>query len=482
MPLVMNVRLLNGRYDASDGWREHVEWPPAPSRLFCALVASALTEEERRALMWLEQQAPPQVWASREHTRVRSDGYAVTNTTSGKGGSQSLPGRTTAPRTRVAALPKADEFAFVWPEADPPGQVEKALADLAWKVPYLGRSTSTVAIRVHTSPTRRSEWTTYTPVSLGTPATRELGVPYPGYLDALNRAYEQGSSAWDVRRTIGYTTPNTPRTTVEAPVRGPFGPMLVFAFDEGTVRPSSGELLTFTDKLRDTLMSRIGDNIPGQVSGHTDLGRHHVAFLGLPDVGHRHAHGSLLGLAVALPTDLDPEVSQAVYQALVHNRLTHLNRGYGPISALTYQPEPSSRRTLNPARWTAPARGSRVWVSATPMMLDRFVRPNTDLAAVIARSVVTAGYPSPIHVEVSQAPMTRGAMQRPRRGTYPSGRTRRWVLHARIEFTEPVTGPVLVGSMRYLGLGLFEPWPTAPLRGTTAEHGREREEVVDAVR
>jgi hypothetical protein len=55
------------------------------------------------------------------------------------------------------------------------------------------------------------------------------------------------------------------------------------------VLPASGELLTLTDKLRDTVMARIGENIPGQVSGHADPGRHHVGFEGLPEVGHRPA-------------------------------------------------------------------------------------------------------------------------------------------------------------------------------------------------
>src|SRR5699024_7197480 len=87
MALVMNVRLLQGHYDAADGSRESVEWPPAPSRLFCALVASAPTEAERKALEWLENQSPPQIWAGQlpQRARFRSERYAVTNKTAPKG-------------------------------------------------------------------------------------------------------------------------------------------------------------------------------------------------------------------------------------------------------------------------------------------------------------------------------------------------------------------------------------------------------------
>lgn len=480
MALVMNVRLLQGRYDAADGSREGVEWPPAPSRLFCALVASAPTEAERKALEWLENQSPPQIWAGElpQRARFRSERYAVTNKTSPKGGSQSHPGRTTAPLTRVSGIPDSDEFAFVWPESDPPDEVVEALAELAWKVPYLGRSTSTAAIRVHTKPTQRPEWGIYAPVPLDQPAT-DVGVPYPGYLAALDRAFEQGTSAWDVRRRVGYARPGEPVAEQADAVPGPFGAMLVFAFGQDVVLPSAGELLTLTNKLRETVLARIGEDIPGQVSGHTGSGHRHVAFLGLPEVGHRHARGRLHGLALALPHQIEPEAAHAVHQAVVENPLAHLNRGYGPVFPLRYQTERSNTKVLDPDRWIATGTGSRVWVSATPLMLDRFVRPNTDLAASIAHSVVTAGYPEPAHIQVSPAPMTPGAMQRPRKDTYPQDRPRRRVLHARIEFAEPVLGPVLVGSMRYLGLGLFEPRPGARLY---AEAHSDQEEAADDAR
>jgi CRISPR-associated protein Csb2 len=40
----------------------------------------------------------------------------------------------------------------------------------------------------------------------------------------------------------------------------------------------------------------------------------------------------------------------------------------------------------------------------------------------------------------------------------PSNRPIKPIVHVRVTFDRPVVGPVLVGSMRYLGLGLFVPW------------------------
>jgi CRISPR-associated protein Csb2 len=59
----------------------------------------------------------------------------------------------------------------------------------------------------------------------------------------------------------------------------------------------------------------------------------------------------------------------------------------------------------------------------------------------------------------------------------PTGRPQRRLLHARIRFTELVVGPVLAGSMRYLGLGLFLPATPVSVpphgRTTRQEQGQE---------
>jgi len=50
-----------GLYGAADVTaRRQVEWPPHPDRLYQAMVDAALPED-RQALAWIEQQAPPDV-------------------------------------------------------------------------------------------------------------------------------------------------------------------------------------------------------------------------------------------------------------------------------------------------------------------------------------------------------------------------------------------------------------------------------------
>jgi hypothetical protein len=124
-----------------------------------------------------------------------------------------------------------------------------------------------------------------------------------------------------------------------------------------------------------------------------------------------------------------------------------------------------------PVATAGPGSGATV----TPLMLDGHLRRGRDEASEVARSVVIAGYPRPESVEGSPAPLVEGALRRPRTGTLPSGRPHRRLVHARVTFPVHVTGPVLVGSMRYLGLGLFMPLPPGP-RGAVA-----REPVAAAV-
>jgi CRISPR-associated protein Csb2 len=109
-------------------------------------------------------------------------------------------------------------------------------------------------------------------------------------------------------------------------------------------------------------------------------------------------------------------------------------------------------------------------------MLDGHLRRGRDEASEVARSLVIAGYPPAADVEVSAAPLTAGGVWRPRPGTLPASRPHRRLLHARVRFAEPVTGPVLAGSMRYLGLGLFLPVPPAPAppRGRAAPQEHQR--------
>jgi CRISPR-associated protein Csb2 len=464
MPVSILVRLDGGRYDAGGERPSESEWPPHPARAFCALVASAESDADWSALRWLEQQGPPQVWAdpeSRVH-RSQTRAWVVENAIRPDGGNLNFPARNNGFRARAFAVPSRESFAIVWPAADPAADTLSRLSLLAWKVPYVGRSTGSAQVSVvGVVPAGMAETVIYEPAVLGRNGRSwDLRVPYGGYLEALRCAYADGRRSWEVARAIPYTTAQTghhAENAIEEPeaTAGPFGDLLVWGIERPVIRIGGDLVVSLAGAMRRTVLSLVGadvPDIPGQVSGHTQPGRTHLAFLALPDVGHAHADGHVLGLALALPRDMPGQDLDILLRSVLREpELKEVRFSSGRPLAVSYG---SDRAGLRPSRWAAHP-GEREWVSVTPVMLDGHTRRGRDEASEVARSLVIAGYPQPADVEVSAAPIVTGGIWRPRHGSLPSGRPRRQMVHARIRFHQPVIGPVLAGSMRYLGLGLF---------------------------
>ncbi len=463
MPVSILVRLCGGSYDAGGERPSESEWPPHPARVFCALAASADSDDDWAALRWLEEQRPPEVWADHVHRvhRSQSRAYVVQNAVEKGGGNLTWPGRTNGLRSRASVVPTRDSFAIVWPEADPPAETLSRLGLLAWKVPYVGRSTSVAQVSVvGVMPESMPETVVYQSAEFGQRGLLwDLRIPYAGYSDALRDTYADGRRSWEVARSRPYAAvfgePQAEESAGEPEaVAGPFADLLVWGVERPAV-PVGGDLVvTLTGALRRAVLSRVPDPVPGQVSGYTDPGRPHVAYLVIPDVGHEHADGHVLGLALAVPRDMpDPDVATLLRSLVLNDPLREIRFSSGRPLAVG---QGGGRSGLRPARWTGD-RGTREWVTATPMMLDGHLRRGRDAASEVARSLVIAGYPEPAEVGVSAVSPVAGGIWRLRPGSLPSGRPRRPLVHARIRFAQPLIGPVIAGSMRYLGLGLFLP-------------------------
>ncbi|MGF1646204.1 MAG: type I-U CRISPR-associated protein Csb2 [Kineosporiaceae bacterium] len=465
MPLTITVDLLHGVYEAGDADdRRRPEWPPHPGRLFCALVAGVRGDEERAALRWLEEQPPPLVLASAADAVVtgRRTSYVVTNEIT-KGGSQTHPARTNGRRERVTAFPPNARVRFVWPTAQPEAAALQALDALARRIPYLGRSSgvalaaaavsddSDPAGEVPDAPTAPVVWE---PCSL-LQSQVQVRVPYPGYLAQLEAQFADGRPAWEVARLRGYrprpATEQVPATESLAP--SVYEDLVVFRF-EG-LRPDGRLAVRFCEALRSAVLRGAGD-APAVLHGHGVDGRPHVAYLALPDVDGPHSDGHLLGLAVAVPL-LDRDQRRGVLGAVLGLRgqsgtVTVPVRGIGDVD-LSYRPGLVRPWGADPRRWR---RGSRRWVTATPVVLDRYPKHPDGAVAEIRRSCRTVGLPEPVDVTLSVEPLTTGAV-RMRPPDLPAQVRGRLYRHVSLTFDRNVAGPVLVGAGRYLGVGLFAP-------------------------
>jgi CRISPR-associated protein Csb2 len=168
-----------------------------------------------------------------------------------------------------------------------------------------------------------------------------------------------------------------------------------------------------------------------------------MAWLGLPNLG-KYGDGTILGLAMAVPKDCDStERAQCVAAMLSVDHIMLAGMRFN----LT---RPTAAMSLHERTWSRPARR---WVSATPVVFDRFPKGRISAEEIVAESCERAGYPRPIKVELSEdcsiamPPSCRFRLRKP--GALYA--------HAMLEFGRPLEGPVLVGKERYFGLGLFLP-------------------------
>jgi CRISPR-associated protein Csb2 len=502
MGLVVTVELLTGSFEAAQADdRDRAEWPPHPARLVCALRAVARGEGDRAALCWLATQPPPLIVAADQAWSSRREAYVVTNALITKGKSQTHPGRTNQLQVRTRALPADSTVTMVWPGPVDPNHV-RALDGMARRIPYLGRSTGialvAAAAREDDEPVdaavgvRDGHRVVFEACDLldGEVSVR---VPYPGYVEDLEAQFDAGRPAWEVTRHRAYR--RRPIATLDAcgPPAGAasddlvagtdvvpsvYTDVLVFQFSG--LRPQARLAVRLTEALRSAVLRGCGRQAPAVLHGHDAPGRPHVAFLALPDVGHERADGHLLGLAVAVP-ELPAEQRSAVLRAVLGLRCAQPGPGR-PASAprvvelavprlgavqLIYQPGLVRPWGASPQRWR---RGSRRWVSATPVVLDRHPKRPGLVEHEVRRCLRVVGLPDPVDVQVSMEPLLAGAA-RLRPMDLPQHSQRRLYRHVAVTFDRQVTGPVLVGAGRYLGVGLLAPVVEEPVSAHTLRVG-----------
>lgn len=277
----------------------------------------------------------------------------------------------------------------------------------------------------------------------------------------------------------------------------------------GSDEPQPSLVSTFAAAraLRDMLMKLAPQPVPSWISGHAPDGEPnrsddgcHLACLPLAHVGHRHADGGLLGMAIAIPASLDrKELATVLRSALVDpetrgpRALRLLMGRFGTWTIARREPT-DSRLTVQSQRWTAAPDGAVIWASVTPVVLDRYPKADrvrdgegwrNEVATIVAAACTRIQLPEPDSIDIDTTSFVRGApravtrQHRLRSGAsrppappmrdgdgfpaFPSRGTAapRPQVHVRLRFTEPVVGPVLLGVGRHHGYGLCMPLPEA---------------------
>jgi len=467
--LAITVELLHGTIRAGSpddtvlaGLDPAPEWPPSPARVFSALVAADGTGNRCRVttgaeLAWLEALPPPLVHASALDAvqASRLEPRFVVAPGRAEGAVQEYPARQSRQvHPGVRQAPLAPSVTYVWLEADPADHLT-GLQRRAARVGYLGCADSPVRLRA----------TDRVTTDLGDPwrpdgsASFTLPVPYPGFLKALDSAFDTWSSGQPMRRSWirskrwGYRPP-----AYTQPASAPPPEVIWLRLD----RPIAGrKLLAVTETLRAAVLDHVqrllpaGEEVPVVLHGHRQAGETggQARFIALPDVGHDHADGRILGAAVWLPGSSAPETVQLVRSALVRLSAVGLvKRGWFDVGIVLHAGE-QRPWTANPRRWSCAARR---WVSATPVIHERWTKGRPDLREA-TQWCEHAGLPAPSAMRLGRHPRLLGALDLHPTQVTRTGHERRPYSHVELEFAEDVTGPVLVGRGRHFGFGLMSP-------------------------
>ena len=414
-----------------------------------------------------------------------------------KVGAQVSRAGTTNPSSAIAMLPERpsnrqeryfpsvtpddDRVTFLWDSPLPDG-MHDVLDRLLARVTRLGHPSSLVSCRVASDlPAATFQ------VGDGTTSIRAVR---RGQLAELQRRHGRHGGirprALPFIKVRYRAVADTPQPEEQPAKPNTSGPWLVFEFDHDSRALPATRAVEVATAMRAIALRHARIPIPEGLSGHvadgTPTALPHVAFLPLPYVGFERADGRLLGMAISVPESMSEASRRALYRAIGNwekeagRPPLRLTLEAGGIVHLRRQPGPATSISLRPGVWS---KACRRWVSATPVALPRHpgrLRGGSAAARVkawaLAESAVATAcdhvdLPRPLSVEVSLSPFVVGARDIRRYPAFSQPGTdgkpvRRQLVHTVITFEEPVSGPLILGAGRFLGLGLMRPAPIPP--------------------
>ena len=491
--LAIEVNFLTGRFVATAHHnRSESEWPPHPARLFSALVAAwgeggdTPDPHEREALEWLEAQLPPSIVVPDGTPRKVLTHFVPVNDQHfdskklKEGKTRLVPSflddRPKQGRTFPSITPEEPRVTYLWDSAPSP-EITEALDGLTERVTRIGHSSSLVSCRLANDPP--------SPNRIPSEVGELLRCVREGQLSALESLHQRHLA--NKPRPLPFELIRYKKVAADKSdemypiVPDTAGEWLIFEFEPRDRSVPSFQTIKITSVFRSALLHYADDPIPESISGHKSNGQPspdpHVGFLALPWVQYEHSDGRIMGAAINLPESMDEDSKNAVYRAIAKweaerdeepLKLTFGTKGDMSMTRVT---GPSQLVTLRRNRWTGE---SQRWVTATPIALPTHPgqlskgTPTSRAKAwakaeeIVANSCRHVGLPEPTDVVVSFSPFIPGA--RPA-SKYPAFKQRgrdgnqvaRRLVHAAVTFDQPIRGPLLLGSGRFLGLGLMAP-------------------------
>ena len=497
--LLLTVRFHDGRYHGAR------DWPPAPSRLFQALVAGAargrlLTDEQKAAFLWLEQLGAPVISAPPMHSGRQVLTFVPNNDLDAVDGD---PARTGQIRTAKTARPRLFDarrgFFYGWTfevdaAADRHAEVICAAAHELYR---LGRGVDGAWSCGEVIPVDELERRL---VAGGAPLHRPaeggagnvLLCPAPGSFESLEARFEATLGRFTAlrkgkRTEILFAQPPKPRFRAVAYD----SPSRLLCFD--LQRPEGdGQLMAWplagvgylVEAIRTAAADRLRRAMPdngaliervlvGRGAGQADKAVR-IRIVPLPSIGHVHADRRIRRIVVEVPANCPLEADDVAWSC---SGLGLSTLGSGEV---THVMVGGTGGTMLEHFGIGSGCGGRVWRTVTPAALPqdaarRRIAPERRRTAEEAkggaermreeRRAIQAVVVALRHAGIAGAPTSILVQREPfashglRAEAFAGGtRFAKEVLwHVEVAFDGYVAGPVSVGDGRYLGLGLMAP-------------------------
>jgi CRISPR-associated protein Csb2 len=451
------------------------EWPPAPARLFQALLAGLMTGGNREqakggaeeALRWLETLPPPLIVCgpSRRLTEYR---IAAPNNDLDKWARSMAKGEyldAAKFKTMKAVNPRRLEVetahvSYWWAIPEGAEEMPARLKPVAHCLHTLGWGRDMAYADLSVEPeVRVGQGELWQPVAKGGTL---LAVPVAGLLEDLKEVYRRHTQRIGATEVNSNTRMESYRLERYAPAGKKQAALACFemvqlAGERNYSHPGwrSQDVAAWVRHAALEALKREGLSQWGEyVSGHGEDGNLRVSFVPLLSVGHANADGRVRRVLITEPAEATGEVTEFLGRVLDGAVLVD-DRGQARCQLAAV-----SRADRMVERYLGTA---RKWRSVTPVILNGYnsLRGQINLKKtdqLVRQALGKGGFPNEMIDEVfvqaaPWAPNTPAA-----RESFRAQHLRKWPsYHVEVRFRSSVAGPVLAGIGRHVGLGLFVP-------------------------
>ena len=501
--LLVTVRLHEGRYHGLDE-QQRCQWPPAPARLFQALMAGAAASPEEdgpwtAALDWLETLDPPAIAAPRAKKGVRYQTYVPNNDVDAalpkeESYEEAVKKTLLAKRIQPMLFNPDCPIVYRWDiEAEDQEQAE-TVCKIAHELYQLGRTVDMAYANAAVVDAKEADRQCHAPhlavhrPSGDAPGGKSLWCPRPGLRQSLTTSFDarqhrlQTDESTDTALTKFV---HEPKPQIRMVRYGARQRLLVFDIrgaDTGAYAPWPIErTATLIGTVRDEAADHLAKATPNNAqliaryltgrSAKADDKRGRVQIIPIPSTGHPHSDHLIRRLAVRIPPycelpaeELAWAFDQVAWKSEGKDLEYRLDRTESSDVVRRFEKRSTHWRSSTPLALPLRKNGKRSGPSEGKQITTAKHRTIEEQKAV--RAVLDALRHADVHEKVDRIVVQRSATDRCEMNAQAFADhcrfERRTLWHVSFACHEGLEGPLVLGDGRYVGLGLMRPVLESP--------------------